>query len=409
MGSFSETQLLFSSLRLPFTEETKYAILAFSVTLFTIAMVILAWQIYRYCKGGPRRTSTAKVFMNVDSKPASGLYFETADKRGSDARDGDYKVQKLQDEIEKLSRCLSPAPSSGDQDSIDLDIATDAETEADGEVLAAQKSKLRGSLQYDHQEAQLTIAVLEAHELPGHCTEPFVRVKLLSGPDDQQPNIVRVAQQWETRLVKNSQNPLFGERFCCHIMEKELRKSMVKFEVRDFDRYSRHSILGEVRLSLDSLNVFDPVEFVEVLQKSKKDAVGETLLSLKFLPTSQRLEIGLLKIKMAPRDTDSKKALFARVSVVYNQTKLKHQKSPLKLKEDVTVFNEVLTFTLPDPYIRECIIGVSVYEICFDKKKNKHLIGQVIFGKRASSEDDHWQLMMQSLRQPVARWHPLLI
>lgn len=34
-----------------------------------------------------------------------------------------------------------------------------------------------------------------------------------------------------------------------------------------------------------------------ILMRSPKDLVGEVLLSLKFLPTSQRLEVGLLKVK----------------------------------------------------------------------------------------------------------------
>lgn len=36
---------------------------------------------------------------------------------------------------------------------------------------------------------------------------------------------------------------------------------------------------------------------VFILSLSRQDLVGEVLLSLKFLPTSQRLEVGLLKIR----------------------------------------------------------------------------------------------------------------
>lgn len=36
---------------------------------------------------------------------------------------------------------------------------------------------------------------------------------------------------------------------------------------------------------------------VFILSLSGQDLVGEVLLSLKFLPTSQRLEVGLLKVR----------------------------------------------------------------------------------------------------------------
>lgn len=35
---------------------------------------------------------------------------------------------------------------------------------------------------------------------------------------------------------------------------------------------------------------------------SGQDLVGEVLLSLRFLPTSQRLEVGLLKVRMLPTE-----------------------------------------------------------------------------------------------------------
>lgn len=101
-------------------------------------------------------------------------------------------------------------------------------------------------------------------------------------------------------------------------------------------------------------------------------------------------------------------ALYARTKIVCNQCKSRHQKTSERTRWDVTVFNEVLTFTLPEAQIRECILTLSVYELC-PRKRSKRLIGQLSFGKSQSVEDEHWSLMMHALRQPVAKWHLLYL
>ena len=102
-------------------------------------------------------------------------------------------------------------------------------------------------------------------------------------------------------------------------------------------------------------------------------------------------------------------ALYVRASVQCNQCKLRHQKTATKPQWDVTVFNEVMIFVLPDSHVRECTIAVNVYEVHPEKKSSKHLIGQLTMGKGRQSEDEHWKLMTRSLRQPIAKWHPLYV
>lgn len=102
-------------------------------------------------------------------------------------------------------------------------------------------------------------------------------------------------------------------------------------------------------------------------------------------------------------------ALYARISVQCNQCKLKYQKSSTVARCLVTVFNEVLLFSLPEVHLERCKILVSIHETRPTSKSAKQLIGQLIVGKEKSSEDEHWTLMMRSVRQPVAKWHGLLI
>lgn len=100
--------------------------------------------------------------------------------------------------------------------------------------------------------------------------------------------------------------------------------------------------------------------------------------------------------------------LYARTKIVCNQCKIGQKRTSERTLWDVTVFNEVLIFTLPEAQIRECILTLSVYELC-PQQRSKRLIGQLSFGKSQSLENEHWNLMIQALRQPVAKWHLLYL
>uniref|UniRef100_A0A3P9PUT1 C2 domain-containing protein n=1 Tax=Poecilia reticulata TaxID=8081 RepID=A0A3P9PUT1_POERE len=94
---------------------------------------------------------------------------------------------------------------------------------------------------------------------------------------------------------------------------------------------------------------------------------------------------------------------------ICNQSKLRYQKTSAVHRCPVTVFNEVLMFSLPDVPLEQCKILVSVYETQSTGRSNKCLLGQLSVGKDRSSEDEHWTLMVRSVRQPVAKWHGLLL
>ncbi|XP_029524902.2 synaptotagmin-2-like [Oncorhynchus nerka] len=268
------------------------------------------------------------------------------------------------------------------------------------------QGSLRFSLYYDQLQSRLVVTLLEAWGLPvrdlSRSVDPFVRVRLLWAGQEKEkeeqssPSLQCVLHEWQFHMVKDSSSPTFGDQFSCSLEEEDVPHITIRFEVKDFDQFSRHRILGEVRVHLCDMEISYPLEVIKDLQAPQKDLVGEVLLF-----TLQRLEVGLLKIRAPPQPS--------KISVLCNQFKLRHQKSTVKTWRDVTVFNEVMMFTLPDPQIRECCIVVSVYEIPAAKKSSKLLVGQVTFGKGKSSEDEHWSLMMRSIRQPIAKWHQLLI
>ncbi|KAE8295973.1 Synaptotagmin-5 Synaptotagmin IX [Larimichthys crocea] len=399
-------------LRMPFPDLIKYCILGISITLLLLALGILAWQAFRCCTQTPT-TYTQQVSSNLlysDMKPrTAGNYSEAPSTRMEDAST----------EVHRLSRCLSQGsfPSS-------------ESTEAEGDMGEQDNVKkvdgsLRFSVYYDQLQSQLVVTVLQVEGLveQKHRLQPFVKLSLMwsdsvgveveDSTDDEAegmaPVLWTVLQEWRTRIVKGSCSPLFGDQFSCILQEhKELRHLNLRMEVRDFDKFSRNTVLGQVRVPLGQLKISYPLELQEDLQIPQKDLVGEVLLSLKFLPTSQRIEVGLLKVKTAITEMCSDAALYARISVQCNQCKLRYQKTSIVARCLVTVFNEVFMFSLPDFPLQQCKIVVSVFETRTTRKPTKHLIGQLAVGKEKSSEDKHWSLMMSSVRQPVAKWHGLL-
>ncbi|XP_023152879.1 synaptotagmin-2 isoform X2 [Amphiprion ocellaris] len=403
-------------LKMPFSDAIKYSILAISVTLLLLALGILAWQIFRCC------TQSHNTYNQQDTVSSNLLYTdEKPTTAGNYSGAPSTKVEDVSTEARRLSRCLSQTsfPSSGSSQR-DEDMG-------EQESIKKVDGSLRFSVYYDRLQSRLVVTVLQVEgllQLSQTCRlQPFVKLRLMwagsetvevEGFTDEEgeetlPVLWTVLQEWRTRTVKGSCSPLYGDQFSCVLQEDKLHHVNLRMEVKDFDKFSRHTVLGEVRLPLRQLNIFYPLELQEELQIPQKDLVGEVLLTLKFLPTSQRLEVGLLKVRTVLTEMCSDAALYARISVQCNQCKLRYQKTSAVDRCLVTVFNQVLMFSLPESPVEQCKILVSVYETHAARKSAKRLIGQLSVGKERSNEDEHWTWMMRSVRQPVAKWHSLLI
>ncbi|KAM9376685.1 synaptotagmin-2 isoform 1-T1 [Pholidichthys leucotaenia] len=414
MGQLSRA----GELRMPFSDGVKYCILAMSLTLLLLALGILAWQIFRCCK------EQHTTYIQQDTVRSDLLYSEEKPIEFENYSGAlSTKVEDVRIAAHRLSRCLSAASSSLSVSSmVDEDIREQtAIKKVDGSV--------RFSVYYDQLQSRLVVTVLQVGGLQQHSEtrslQPFVKIRLmwagsegveLEGLKDEEgegmpPILWMVLQEWRTRIVKGSCSPLFGDQFSCILQEDKhkLQHLTLRMEVRDFDKFSRHTVLGEVRVDLGQLDISYPLELQNDLQIPQKDLVGEVLLSLKFLPTSQRLEVGLLKVRVVLGEMCSDAVLYARVSIQCNQCKLPYQKSSAVSRCLVTVFNEVLMFSLPESPLDQCKIMVSVYETHTTSKSARNMIGQFCVWKEKNSEDEHWTLMMHTVRQPVAMWHSLLI
>ncbi|XP_053251359.1 synaptotagmin-5-like [Podarcis raffonei] len=398
------TQPKLSLLQLPFPDIWKYGMLALSVLLLVVALIILTcqrsrcrkssrlWEERKFANEARRRIVEENAFEGERSQtPLLGIAREYVQ---------EVKIQRIQKELKKLGICFSPPASENSHEMGNLS--------SDAVVSDEYPGKLKFSLLYNKEQLELLLTVTGALGLPTQqCTNTFVKVRLLSCASSQSPDLQYIVHEWQTHVAKNSSSPDFGDQFTCTLQEAELTRSSIKLQVKHFDKYSRHMPLGEVRIALNALNTSRKIEFCEELQKATKDTVGEVLVSLKCLPISQKIEVGLLKVKTAFLYNSPEKRIYARIDVFCNLHKQKHQKSKPKTLTSITVFNETFLFHLPQPIVWDCALLISIYEL---RPRSKQLVGQAVLGKQGPNDmNDHWHRMAQSIQHPVAKWHPLLI
>ncbi|XP_072129259.1 synaptotagmin-2 [Mobula birostris] len=411
MAKTGKSLPLTQSLHIHLSNTIKISVLGAVVLFFVISMIILGWQIYLYCKHTrakksadtkvkPKKKYTEKS--NLSTQNDSSDFLATSDKdEYPDMKIHDYKVYKLQESIQKLnyyrhssSDCLKLIQSNED-------LVAESNDELTG--------KLKFSLSYNKVQSKLQMTILQAFHLPARhakrTTDSFIRIKLFISLLQYQC----ILRQWDTKIVKNTSYPCFGEHLTCSVERDVSKKATLKLQVWDFDKYSRCDALGEVRISLSNLDLSNTTEFCEDLQSVQKEVIGEIFVSLKYLPTAQKLEVALLKLKIGCLSNSQNSDIYTRVDFYINQHKMKHQKTPAKPKSGITVFNEVICFTVSDTVINQSMIITSVYEISLANDSRKQLLGRAYIGRKGSKENDHWQTMLQALRQPVSEWHPLLI
>lgn len=111
-------------------------------------------------------------------------------------------------------------------------------TAAAGDGTSSSVGRLHLTLRYDRDAASLVVRLLRAENLPpkdfSGTADPYVRLYLL--PD-------RKARR-QTRLHRKTQDPVFDETFRFPVAFGSLGDHVLQMSVYDFDRFSRHDVIG---------------------------------------------------------------------------------------------------------------------------------------------------------------------
>ncbi|KAJ8926407.1 hypothetical protein NQ314_021193 [Rhamnusium bicolor] len=145
----------------------------------------------------------------------------------------------------------------------DMDELTEnAEEPDDGAKPEIQKlGKLQYKLEYDFNATSFSVTVIQAEDLPaldmGGTSDPYVKVYLL--PDKK--------KKFETKVHRKTLNPVFNETFVFKSLpySDAMNKTLV-FAIFDFDRFSKHDQIGEVKVPLCTVDLAQTIEEWRELQ-----------------------------------------------------------------------------------------------------------------------------------------------
>ncbi|XP_005995514.1 synaptotagmin-2 isoform X2 [Latimeria chalumnae] len=291
-----------------------------------------------------------------------------------------------------------------DDDDDAEDGGSNAEEKEEEEKEEEKLGKLQFSLDYDFQNNQLTVGVIQAAELismdMGGTSDPYVRVFIL--PDKK--------KKYETKVHKKTLNPVFNETFTFKVPYQELGGKTLVMAIYDFDRFSKHDIIGEVKVPMNTVDLGQPIEEWRDLQSAEKEEpekLGDICCSLRYVPTAGKLTVCILEAKnLKKMDVGGLSDPYVKIHLLMNGKRLKKKKTTVKKKTLNPYFNESFSFEVPFEQIQKVQVVVTVLD--YDKLGKNEAIGKIFVGLNSTgTELRHWSDMLANPRRPIAQWHSL--
>uniref|UniRef100_A0A8C6X039 Synaptotagmin n=1 Tax=Neogobius melanostomus TaxID=47308 RepID=A0A8C6X039_9GOBI len=125
---------------------------------------------------------------------------------------------------------------------------TETEKKEDEPKEDQKLGKLQYSLDYNFTENSLIVGIIQAAELPamdmGGTSDPYVKVYLL--PDKK--------KKFETKVHRKTLNPVFNEQFTFKVPYVELGGKTLVMTVYDFDRFSKHDAIGDIKVPMNKVD-----------------------------------------------------------------------------------------------------------------------------------------------------------
>nr|XP_005994494.1 PREDICTED: synaptotagmin-5 [Latimeria chalumnae] len=264
--------------------------------------------------------------------------------------------------------------------------------------------KLQYSLDYDFQNGQLIVGLIQAADLPaldiGGTSDPYVKVYLL--PDKK--------KKFETKVHRKTLNPSFNESFTFKIPYAELGGKTLVMAVYDFDRFSKHDAIGEIQIPMNTVDLAHVIEEWRDLQSAEKEEqekLGDICFSLRYVPTAGKLTVIILEAKnLKKMDVGGLSDPYVKIHLMQNGKRLKKKKTTIKKNTLNPYYNESFSFEVPFEQIQKVQVVVTVLD--YDKLGKNDPIGKVFVGCNATgTELRHWSDMLANPRRPIAQWHTL--
>uniref|UniRef100_A0A8C7E556 Synaptotagmin 3 n=1 Tax=Naja naja TaxID=35670 RepID=A0A8C7E556_NAJNA len=263
--------------------------------------------------------------------------------------------------------------------------------------------QLSFALRYAYGTEQLVVRILRALDLPAKdangFSDPYVKMYLL--PDRK--------KKFQTKVHRKTLNPIFNETFNFNVPFAELPSRKLHFSVYDFDRFSRHDLIGQVVLD----NLLEIAErdndaplWRDIMEASSEKAdLGELNFSLCYLPTAGRLTVTIIKAtNLKAMDLTGFSDPYVKASLMCEGRRLKKRKTSIKKNTLNPSYNEALVFDIPQDSMEHVSITLAVMD--YDCIGHNEVIGMCRVGNDADTPGrDHWAEMLANPRKPIEHWH----
>ncbi|KYO39901.1 synaptotagmin-3 [Alligator mississippiensis] len=262
------------------------------------------------------------------------------------------------------------------------------------------------ALRYAYASEQLVVKILRALDLPAKdangFSDPYVKMYLL--PDRK--------KKFQTKVHRKTLNPVFNETFSFNVPFAELPSRKLHFSVYDFDRFSRHDLIGQVVLD----NLLEMAErddeapiWRDILEASSEKAdLGEVNFSLCYLPTAGRLTVTIIRASnLKAMDLTGFSDPYVKASLMCEGRRLKKRKTSIKKNTLNPSYNEALVFDIPNESMEHVSLTIAVMD--YDCIGHNEVIGMCRVGSDAEGPGrEHWAEMLANPRKPIEHWHQLV-
>ncbi|WKX97004.1 hypothetical protein Q1695_013007 [Nippostrongylus brasiliensis] len=266
--------------------------------------------------------------------------------------------------------------------------------------------RIQYKLDYDFQQGQLSVTVIQAEDLPGMdmsgTSDPYVKLYLL--PEKK--------KKVETKVHRKTLNPVFNETFIFKVAFNEITAKTLVFAVYDFDRFSKHDQIGQVLIPLGKIDLGQVIEEWKDIapppdDKEAEKSLGDICFSLRYVPTAGKLTVVILEAKnLKKMDVGGLSDPYVKIVLMQGGKRLKKKKTSIKKCTLNPYYNESFSFEVPFEQIQKVSLMITVMD--YDKLGSNDAIGRCLLGCNATgAELRHWMDMLASPRRPIAQWHTL--
>jgi len=286
----------------------------------------------------------------------------------------------------------------------EVDVKDELEIKADSKN--EYLGKIQYKLEYDFNSQSLNVTAIQCTELPaldlGGTSDPYVKVYLM--PDKK--------RKFETKVHRKTLNPFFNETFSFkQVPYSETFDKTLVFAVFDYDRFSKHDQIGEVKVPLCMVDLAQTIEEWKDIQSVKVDDqyLGDICFSLRYVPTSGKLTVGILECKnLKKMDITGASDPYVKIKLKDSKGKRigKKKKTSVKMSNLNPYYNESFVFIVEQEMLRRVSLELVVAD--YDRIGSSDPIGRVQLGYcRKGLELKHWKEMVENPRRPIVHWHVL--